>query len=292
VIARKRTDKGRLPPFVPLDQEVMASPAWRATSFGARWLYVHLKRRWSFKQKNNGRIFLSQRDAQKEMGTSCRDSISRWFRELQHYGFIVMTDPGGLGVDGKGKAPHWQLTELEAPGGRNGSTWMLPTKDFLRWNGTMFRDDRGDVKRASKKRNPGPETWARVARKQGPGPARKQGPLHTATGPEIRAIPDDPPGPEIQAISRYTTPSEAGERSAPPWCAVASSPADLLSEYGGQVRGDYLLSCDSRACEPFENCGRPFLVANSDPKKNSGVHKPEIGPAAFATAKRSNNDDE
>jgi hypothetical protein len=23
-----------------------------------------------------------------------RDSISRWFRELQHYGFIVMTEPG------------------------------------------------------------------------------------------------------------------------------------------------------------------------------------------------------
>ena len=41
-------EKGRLPPFVPLDQEVMRSPAWRATSFGARWLYVHLKRRWSF----------------------------------------------------------------------------------------------------------------------------------------------------------------------------------------------------------------------------------------------------
>src|SRR5262249_15109819 len=84
----------------------MRSPAWRATSFGARWLYVHLKRRWSFKQRNNGRIFLSHRDAQEEMGLAHRDSISRWFRELQYYGFIVMTEPGCLGVNGKGKANH------------------------------------------------------------------------------------------------------------------------------------------------------------------------------------------
>jgi hypothetical protein len=143
----KRNDKGRLAPFVPLDQEVMRSTAWRAASMGARILYIHLKRRWSFKQKNNGRIFLSQRDAQEEMGVANRDSISRWFRELQHYGFIVMTNPGGLGVDGKGKAPHWRLTELEAPGGRNGNTWMLPTKDYLKWDAVPFQDDCGAVRR-------------------------------------------------------------------------------------------------------------------------------------------------
>jgi hypothetical protein len=146
-------DKGRLAPFVPVDLEVLKSPAWCATSMGARWLYVHLKRRWSHKQKNNGRLFLSQRDAQEEMGVADRDSISRWFRELQHYGFIVMTNAGGLGVNGKGKAPHWRLTELEAPGGRNGDTWMLPTKDFNRWDGTQFQDDRGAVKRTRKWRS-------------------------------------------------------------------------------------------------------------------------------------------
>src|SRR5262245_65409486 len=114
----KHKDKGRLPPFVPVDLEMMNSPAWRATSHGARWLYMHLKRRWSFRQKNNGRIFLSHLDAVKEMGGT-PDSISRWFRELQHYGFIVMTEPGCLGVDGKGKAQHWRLTEAEWAGGRN-----------------------------------------------------------------------------------------------------------------------------------------------------------------------------
>jgi hypothetical protein len=238
-------EKGRLPPFVPLDQEVMRSPAWRATSFGARWLYVHLKRRWSFKQKNNGRIFLSHRDAQQEIGGN-RDSISRWFRELQHYGFIVMTDPGGLGVNGKGKAPHYRLTELEAPGGRNGSTWMLPTKDFNRWNGTKFRDDRGEVERARKKKqNPGPETGARVARKQGPGLAWKQGPLHAATGPETGAISAAPPGPETGAISRYTTPTAL---KPPPRHEVRSNP---MTEYAGTGTRRYVLSDEPRAFDQY-----------------------------------------
>jgi hypothetical protein len=171
-------DKGRLPPFVPLDQEMMRSPAWRAMSYGARCLYVHLKWRWSFKQRNNGRIFLSQRDAQEEIGCTNRDSISRWFRELQHYGFIVMTSAGCLGVDGKGKAPHWRLTEEEWPGGRNGNTWMLPTKNYLKWNGTKFRDDRGAMKRErERKQNPGPQSEARVACKVRPGLAAKVRPL-------------------------------------------------------------------------------------------------------------------
>ena len=43
-------------------------------------------------------------------------------RPFQHYGFIVMTDPGGLGVEGKGKAPHFRLTEAEWPG--------IPLDDF------------------------------------------------------------------------------------------------------------------------------------------------------------------
>ena len=48
----------------------------------------------------------SQRVAAKEL-RSHHNEIERWFRELQHYGFIVMTMPGFLGVQGKGKAPRW-----------------------------------------------------------------------------------------------------------------------------------------------------------------------------------------
>jgi len=30
---------------------------------------------------------------------------------------------------------------------------MLPTKDYLKWDGTIFRDDRGDVARAKERNN-------------------------------------------------------------------------------------------------------------------------------------------
>jgi hypothetical protein len=184
-MSRRSKDKGRLAPFVPIDKEMMDSPAWRATSHGACRLYMSLKRRWSFKQKNNGRIFISQRDAEEETG-GCRDSLSRWCRELQHYGFIVLTNAGGLGVDGKGKAPHWRLTELEAPGGRNGDTLMLPTKDYLKWNGTKFRDDRGAVKRTAQ--------WRRRRRTK----AARSTPTITETNL-------DSPDPDDQQVIRLLT---------------------------------------------------------------------------------------
>ena len=46
-----------------------------------------------------------------------------------------MTKGGSLGVEGKGKAPHWQLTEL-------GYMNELPTRDFERWNGKKFTDQK------------------------------------------------------------------------------------------------------------------------------------------------------
>jgi hypothetical protein len=52
----RRKDKGRLAPFVPLDLEVMSSPAWQATSFGARWLYVHLKRTKAARKQGPGLV--------------------------------------------------------------------------------------------------------------------------------------------------------------------------------------------------------------------------------------------
>ena len=107
----RNKDKGRLPPFVPVDREMMRSPAWRATSHGARSLYIHLKLRWRSRSRNNGRLYLSHRDAQEEMGRATRDSISRWYRELEYYGFVVKTAEAALGVDGKGLAAHWCLTE-------------------------------------------------------------------------------------------------------------------------------------------------------------------------------------
>ena len=184
----RRVEKGRLAPFVPLLKETISAPAWRAMSHGARSLYVSLKLRYSSNFKNNGAIYLSTRDAATELGSN-RDATQRWFRELQHYGFIVQTTPGRLGVDGKGKAPHWRLTEI-------GHMTAPPTKDFQRWNGTKFQD--------SKKQNPGREIGASVDPKAGPPLDAKAGPLSGRTGRETGAIAAGGPGRETEAITRFT----------------------------------------------------------------------------------------
>jgi hypothetical protein len=128
----ERLKRNRLPPFVPLLVGTIDAPAWRSLSHGARSLYLALKRRYIIKAHNNGHIYLSQRDAAHELN-SHHDQIGRWYRELQHYGFIIQTAPGCLGLDGKGKAPHWRLTEL-------GCRLEPPTRDFMKWNGQRFKE--------------------------------------------------------------------------------------------------------------------------------------------------------
>jgi len=116
--------------FVKVMLDTLDAPAWRALSHGARSLFIALRRRHRLNDNNNGRIFLSQRAAEREIGSDT-NQITRWFRELEHYGFIVMTRSGHLGIEGKGKAPHWRLTDL--PYGDE-----PPTRDFLSWTGIKF----------------------------------------------------------------------------------------------------------------------------------------------------------
>jgi hypothetical protein len=130
---RKRSHE-KLPPFVPLFRETLASPAYRQLSFGARALLTALR---SHCVKNNGHVYLSQRDAAKELGHKNLNAIANWFRELKHYGFVVQTEAASLGVDGKGKAPHWRITDL--PTRKDNNELASTTKDFLRWDGTVFR---------------------------------------------------------------------------------------------------------------------------------------------------------
>jgi hypothetical protein len=137
--------------FVKITYQVIDSAAWRAMSHGARQLYVALKRRCWSNKKNNGKIFLPQRQAMEELGSGM-SQIVRWFRELQYYGFIVMTDPGHLGLEGKGRAPRWRLTEVAYI--RKGKE-EKPTMEFLKWSGARFSKHRegGDV-RKSETRSP------------------------------------------------------------------------------------------------------------------------------------------
>jgi hypothetical protein len=131
----KRKDKGRLPPFVPLLISTIDSRAWRAMSHGAKSLYVALKRR---VPSGRNRAFLSYREAEAELKSS-QHKIREWFKELQHYGFLVLAAHGSLGVDGKGKSPHWRLTELGVTSkASSDGGFEPPTNDFLRWDGRVF----------------------------------------------------------------------------------------------------------------------------------------------------------
>ena len=129
--------KNRLPPFVPLLISTIDTPAWKAMSHGARSLYIALRRR---VPNGRNRAFISQRNAQQEIRAN-RRSIARWFGELEHYGFIVLMTPGSLGVEGKGKAPHWRLTELGNTSAASAQGCLEPpTRDFLKWDGSVFQE--------------------------------------------------------------------------------------------------------------------------------------------------------
>jgi hypothetical protein len=158
--------------FTPMLHGTMDTPAWRALSHGAKVLYLALKRRSNQTLDNNGRVYLAQRTAKRELGSG-REQIARWFRELEHFGLIVMVAPGNLGVNGKGRAPRWRLTELPYGG-------EPPTRDFARWDGAPYR--------APKNRIPAPK----------PGPLRPRF-RGQRSGPETRATPRSAFGPETRA---------------------------------------------------------------------------------------------
>jgi hypothetical protein len=172
-MSRHHKDKGRIEgPFVPMLICTRKSPAWRALSPYAREVYVTLKSRYGFDARNNGRIYLSTRDGAEETGFNDK-TIARCLRELQHYGFIVMTEAGCLGVNGKGKAPHWRLTEL-------GYMREPPTRDFLKWDGEMFHEQKSPAYYKRQERS-----LAKLRRGQKQNPA----PINGAECTDQRCIP-------------------------------------------------------------------------------------------------------
>jgi hypothetical protein len=113
--------------------EIMQSAAWKQMSMGARMLYIALIKHLSFPADNNGKIFLATRKAAEELGATQR-IVCVWFRELEHYGFIVMTELGTAGAHGK--ATRWRITDVGW--GKLDGKSIEPTKDYLKWDGVLF----------------------------------------------------------------------------------------------------------------------------------------------------------
>src|SRR5262249_945417 len=130
---RKAARKGHLPPFIPIIRATWASPAWKQLSFGARCLYVVLRSYLRHDNLNNGKVFRSYREATTDLGTRSTRSVQRWFRELEHYGFIAMTTGGCLGVDetlcaSKWLRPNRASRVLRLRDRCGGTKWAVGTK--------------------------------------------------------------------------------------------------------------------------------------------------------------------
>jgi hypothetical protein len=204
----RKNNKGRISgPFVPMLKHTIKQPAWIALSHGARSLYVALKSHYNSTLGNA--VYLSARGAAKEIGSN-KDYVTRWFRELQFYGFTAMVTPGHLGVEGRGKAPHWRLTEEWFAG-------KPPTRDYLNWNGEKFQEQKSPKYYLRKKQNPVPQTGDTLSLKLGTVVSPKLGTPHGTSVPQTGDIQPHATVPQTGDITSLTTRSLAersGEQSA------------------------------------------------------------------------------
>ncbi|WLA36180.1 hypothetical protein QNJ95_24370 [Bradyrhizobium elkanii] len=220
-MSRKNRFSDKLPPFVPLFRETLAAPAYRQLSFGARALFTALR---THCVKNNGHVYLSLRDAGEELGHKNRNDIANWYRELQHYGFIVQTEAASLGVDGKGKATHWRITDV--PTRKDNNELASATKDFLHWDGAAFEPHVAPSRRWSARK-------AASIQKQDPG-------LHVGTTVDCTSVPkvdytsvplQPPSGTNVQPISE-----QLGGTNVPPISSLATLVAKLDATAAARAR--------------------------------------------------------
>ena len=153
-MGNRHKDKGKLPPFVPLFRHTIKSPAWKVTSVGARATFFELKTNYNTKAQNA--VYLASRTGGKQLNAS-KNSITKWLRELEFYGFIVKVRGAHLGLEGVGKAALYRLTDCHYAG-------QAPTYDFQNWTGELFKPakhmmseaDKERLKRSRPKQNPVP----------------------------------------------------------------------------------------------------------------------------------------
>jgi hypothetical protein len=124
---RHRKIKG---PFVAVPLAILDAPAWRSMDFIARALWTELRRKLRNDGLNNGKIYLSCRNAADAIGAN-KDTIARRFAEIEHYGFLRKTSEGFLGIDGRGIAAKYRFTDLA-----HGT--HPPSREFEKWEGELF----------------------------------------------------------------------------------------------------------------------------------------------------------
>lgn len=103
-----------------IELAMLQTPAWSALSTTAQALYLWLRLEWNGSddpvRNNNGDLHFSLRQGCKAMGIKSRETIGKAFRDLQEKGFIRVTKPACLGLEGVAKAPAYALTDKPLSG--------------------------------------------------------------------------------------------------------------------------------------------------------------------------------
>lgn len=121
-MTRPQGKRGSKSKFIMIDHSVFNHPAYRSLKVGPRSLFLELIAR--FKGYNNGKIYLSSRQAAERLNCT-KDTALAYFKVLENRGFIVAVKQHALGVEGKGRATEWRLTHLPCDGSK-------PTSDFMK----------------------------------------------------------------------------------------------------------------------------------------------------------------
>ena len=79
-------------PYVKLENSMTESAAWTSLSFKAVWVYIELKKRFTYEHRFS-RLVLPYAAVKWKMSPS---TFSKAIQELVHYGFIRYVEHGGL----------------------------------------------------------------------------------------------------------------------------------------------------------------------------------------------------
>jgi len=137
-----------------LFRHTLKSPAWKALSVGARATFVALQANHNSNAQNA--VFISARTGAKELGVN-KDTVGKWLRELEHYGFIGKVRGAHLGSEGCGKAALYRLTDRWFAG-------EAPTYDFQNWSGDLFDEKQNPVRKTRTPRPKKPDIRANPRR--------------------------------------------------------------------------------------------------------------------------------
>lgn len=115
-MGRDRRNEERAEHWTKMIRSTMETPAWRALGATAQALYPWIKMEWKGpKANNNGKISLPVRVAAERVGCN-KNAAAKAFHDLQAKGFLLLTQHGRMGTEGKGAAPMYEITELALPG--------------------------------------------------------------------------------------------------------------------------------------------------------------------------------